>query len=122
MSAVSRLWPPALLGAISTVAAGFSINFLSNGKTAWWWLVLGTAALGLAVATVWTILVQKSRSDGATTQTTSLTQVDAGGPQQSTSGSGDNISINADNGSVAAWQIDNVSIGRRPKSRKPDRR
>ena len=89
---------------------GFAINFLTAGKAGWWWLVLAAGGLGLIVSAVWTYFAEKGRSDKS--PSASVSQQDAGVAQQTASGSGTNISINADNGSAAAWRIDTVNLGR----------
>jgi hypothetical protein len=102
VSVVSRLWAPAGLFAASTVAVGFAINFLTAGKAGWWWLVLAAGAPGLIVSAVWTYFAEKMRGDESPSAST----------QQTASGRGTNISITADNGSAAAWQMGTVNLGR----------
>jgi hypothetical protein len=112
-TAVSRYLPPASLGSVSTVAAGFAINFLSEGKPGWWWIVLVLGALGLTVSAVWSYALQLNRDGGdARSQSASVAQGDAGVVQQSPVGDGANISITATDDSVAAWQIGTVNHGR----------
>jgi hypothetical protein len=107
-STLARVWAPATLTVVSTVAVGFAINFLTSGTANWWWwLILGVGAVAGIVGAVWTFLVQREHSGGA------APSVQGGGVgQQTASGSGTNISINADNGSAAAWQMGEVNIGR----------
>jgi hypothetical protein len=117
---VSRYWPPAALGAVSTVAGGFAINFLSEGKPGWWWIVLVLSALGLAVSAVWSYALQLNRGgDDARSHSASVAQGDAGVVQQSPVGDGANISITARDESVAAWQIGTVNHGRESNGEKP---
>jgi hypothetical protein len=117
-SAASRYGPPAALGAISTAALTFAINFLTDGKAGWWWIVLALGLLGLVTAALWGYVLQRDRGgDEAPPQ--SVAQRDAGVAQQSAAGNGTNISINADNGSTAAWQIETVHLGGEPDNRKP---
>jgi hypothetical protein len=108
-SVLARVWAPATLTVVSSLAVGFAINFLTSGTADWWWwIALGVGAVagivGIVLTTVW---AQKARSSPAA-------PTGQGGVvgQQTASGSGTNISINADNGSAAAYQMGEVNIGR----------
>ena len=108
-SVLARVWAPATLAVVSTVAVGFAINFLTSGTADWWWwLILGVGAVagivGLVLTTLWAKR-ERSRRAAPSVQ---------GGVvgQQTASGSGTNISISADNGSAAAYQMGEVNIGR----------
>lgn len=119
-SVVSRYWPPAVLAAVSTVTVTFAINFLTAGKPGWWWIVLVLGALGFAGAGVWGYVVQPNRGgDEPASRSEAVAQQDAGVAQQSATGNGTNVSINADNQSVAAWEIGSVNFGGGPDNPKP---
>jgi hypothetical protein len=106
-SVLARVWAPATLTVASTVPVGFAINFLTSGAADWWWwLVLGTGTIAGIVGAVWTFFAQKERSGRA------APTGPGGGGQQTASDSGTNISINADKGSAAAYQMGEVNIGR----------
>jgi hypothetical protein len=117
-SVLARVWAPATLTVVSTVAAGFAINFLTSGTADWWWWIVlgvGTIAgiLGLVLTTLWATRERSSRA--------APTGQGGGVGQQTASGSGTNISINADNGSAAAYQMGEVNIGRpRRRGRRND--
>jgi hypothetical protein len=122
LSVVSRYGPPALLGAVSTAALTFAINFLTDGRPGWWWIVLVLGALGFAGAGVWGYLVQHNPGgDGpaSRSESVSVAQQDAGVAQQSATGNGTNVAINADNQSAAAWEIGTVNLGGGPDNPKP---
>jgi len=102
-------WAAAGLSAASTVTVCFAVTFLAAEKTAWWWLVLALGALGLTVGAVWFVRAQKEHAGRSASA--SVNQSDAGAAQQAASDSGTNISITADNGSVAAWQMGTVNLG-----------
>jgi hypothetical protein len=108
-SVLARVWAPATLTVVSTVAVGFAINFLSSGTADWWWwLVLGVGSVagivGLVLTTLWATSEHSARAASPAHG--------SGVGQQTASGSGTNISINADNGSAAAYQMGAVNIGR----------
>src|ERR1700687_3236253 len=111
MLVLARVWAPAALTVASTVRVVFAINFLTSGAADWWWLVLGTGTVAGIVGTVWAFFGQKETSGRAAPVGS------GGGGQQTPSGSCTNISIHADNGSAAAYQIGEVHIGRRPRGR-----
>lgn len=105
-SILARVWAPATLTAASTVAVGFAVNLLTSGRTGWWWLVLGTATIAGIVGAIWTFLAQKERGERV-----APTGAVGSGLKQTARGRGTNISINADNGSAAAYKIDEVNLG-----------
>lgn len=120
-SMISRLWAPVSLSSASIVIVTFAINFLSVGKTAWWWLVLAVGAVGLTVSAIWIYRAQGERSGGSPPGP--AVQKGAGDTQQASSGRrSTNIAINADNGSAAAWRMETVNVGRPPRGRKPKKR
>lgn len=104
-SVLARAWAPATLTVASTVPVGFAVNFLTSGAADWWWLILVTGVIAGIVGAVWTFFAQKERSGEA------APIVPGGGGQQTASDSGTNISINADHGSAAAYQMGEVHIG-----------
>lgn len=98
-----------MLTAVSVVLVGFAVNFLTSGGASWWWwLALGVGVVAGIVGGILGILgLKRERNDQ-----------DAGEPvqggaagQQTASDSGTNISINADRGSVAAYQMGEVQVG-----------
>ena len=108
-SVLARVWAPGTLTVVSTVPVGFAINFLTSGAAEWWWwLVLGVGVVAGIVGGVLTTLgVKRERSSRA------CPSVQGGAVgQQTASDSGTNISINAEHGSVAAYQMGEVHIGR----------
>ena len=114
-SVLARVWAPATLAVVSTVAVGFAINFLTTGTANWWWwLILGAGTVAGIVGAVLTTLWAK-RERGSPAAPTGRGGVVG---QQTASGSGANISINADNHSAAAWQMGQVNIGRPRKGGK----
>lgn len=110
---VSRYWPPAVMGATSTAVLTVSINFATDGKPGWWWIVVGLGGLGMAGATVWAYALQRDGAGDAPAATHSeqVAQQAAGVAQQSATGNGANVSIHADNNSAAAWEMGTVNIG-----------
>jgi hypothetical protein len=115
MAVVSRYWPPAVLGAVSTAALTFAINFLTDGKPGWWWIVLVAGCLGMAGAAVWSYVLQHDGGgDTLASASQQVAQQDAGVAQQSATGSGTNVAINADNNSAVAWEMGTVNLGREP--------
>jgi hypothetical protein len=117
--AVERFWPPATLGALSTVAAGFAINFLTDGKTWWWGTVVGLAVIGLVGAAVWSNRISGA---GAAGDVTPPPPPAPHGAQRSQIGDDAVISMRADHGSTAAWQIGTVNMGAQPDDERPDTR
>ena len=108
-SALTRVWAPATLTVVSTAAVGFAINFLSSGTADWWWwLVLGVGSVagivGLVLTTLWATREPSAQA--------ALPAQGSGVGRRTASGCGTNISINADNGSAAAYQTGEVNIGR----------
>ena len=95
----------ATLGVISAVALTFAGVFLTSGGAVWWeWLLLGVAIVaGMASG----VLVKKERDSRAASQ---AVQGGAVG-QQTASGEGANITINADHGSAAAYHMGEVHVG-----------
>lgn len=105
-SVVSRYWAPAVLGVASTAAWTFAINFIGDGKPGWWWIVLVLGVLGTAGSLVWTYIIQRSDAGGE--------GGDKSVAQQSAVGNTGDVSIRADNGSAAAWQMGTVNMGKNP--------
>jgi hypothetical protein len=106
-SVLGRVWAPAMLTVVSTVLVGFAINFLTSGAADWWWLVLGVGVVAGIVGGVLTTLgVKRERNSPASPSV-------QGGVvgQQTASDSGTNISINAENGSAAAYHMGEVHVG-----------
>ncbi|CPR86056.1 Uncharacterised protein [Mycobacteroides abscessus] len=112
--AIAPLWVPAAVCAASSISAGFAVNFLSDGKTTWWWLVLVISALGLIAGSVWTYFAEQGRRGKPELQLASVHDHFAATPQQVAFGNDTSISISADHGSVAAWQIGDVRVSGRP--------
>lgn len=110
-----RVWAAATLAVVSAVALTFAGTFLVSGGTSWWeWLLLAVAI----VAGIASGVLAKSERDSR-----SAAQSAPGGVvgQQTASGEGANITINADHGSAAAYHMGAVHIGetrRRGKRKK----
>lgn len=120
MSAKSAwVWGLATLTTLSAVAAAYSINKLTaDHHEWWWWLVLGAASLVGVIAGVWTTL--GAMRGGRDTAAEAPAERDGHG-SAATPGTVPTISITADNGSAAAWQMGDVTIGRPPKRGKRKR-
>jgi hypothetical protein len=90
---------------VSAVGLTFAGAFLTSGGTVWWeWLLLGVAIVaGIASG----VLVKRERDSRAASQAVRGGAVG----QQTASGEGANISINADHGSAAAYHMGEVHIG-----------
>lgn len=113
-SDLAQVWAPATLAVGSTVLVGFAINFLTSGAAGWWWLVLGLGVVaGIVGGVLTTMGVKRERSNRASPSA-------PGGvvAQQTASGEGANVSINADHGSAAAYHIGEVHVGETPRRRK----
>jgi hypothetical protein len=108
-----RLLPSVALGAASTTAGGYAVNELTNGGPAWWWAVVGASLGGLIAGTLWGYRVQSHAPDDRPAPT-------AKAVNQSIRDGGSNVSISADNQSVAAWSVDTVNMSGPPR-RKSDR-
>jgi hypothetical protein len=120
-SMVTQLWAPLMIGAVSTAALGFAINFLTAGKPSWWWwLLLVIGILGTVVSGLWGHRLQSSSQQRLPETGAGVTQQDVGGTQQGASGRGVNATFNADRGSVAAWHIGKLRMGG-SSDRKADR-
>ncbi|MFC6127415.1 hypothetical protein [Mycolicibacterium llatzerense] len=92
----------------STVMAGFAINFLSSGpRHWWWWLLLAVSTIAGIAGIILTTLGAKRDHNG---QAATSVQGDDNRVQTASNG-GTNVSINADNGSVAAWSVGEVNVG-----------
>lgn len=104
-SVLARVWARATLAVVSAVALTFAGAFLTSGGTVWWeWLVLGVAVVaGIASG----VLVKRERDSRAASQAVHGGAVG----QQTASGAGANITINADHGSAAAYHMGEVHIG-----------
>lgn len=105
---LARVWAPATLAVVSSVVVGFSINFItSDAADWWWWLILALGVVGGIGAGVLSALgLKRVRSSAAAP----LAQVNPVAVQAA-SNQGTNISINADRGSAAAYQMGEVHIG-----------
>lgn len=109
-SVSAKVLAPTVLLAASTVATGFAINFLTTGTADWWWwVVLGAGSLCFVAGTVWTYLAMRERGSSDATRPDIQ---GSGVGQQTAMDSGTNISMIADNSSVAAWHIGEVNMGR----------
>jgi membrane protein implicated in regulation of membrane protease activity len=104
---VWRLLPSAILGAAATAAAGYSTNELTGHGPSWWWAVLGVSVAGVVVAGLWAYWVQTHKREDRAPQPAKATYQTAGE-------SGTNVSISADNNSVAAWNVDTLNMGSPP--------
>jgi hypothetical protein len=104
-----RVWAAATLAVVSAVALTFAGTFLTSGGAVWWeWLLLGVAIVaGIASG----VLVKRERDSRAATRAVRGGAVG----QQTASGEGANISINADHGSAAAYHMGEVHIGQTRK-------
>ena len=103
-----RLLPPGVLGAIAAIGSAFATNELTAHGPVWWWAVLATFGVLLVIAGVWTYLTQKRlENDGESQSAKALNQTAGAG--------GTNVSLSADNNSVAAWQIETLNMRERPK-------
>ncbi|WP_006242239.1 hypothetical protein [Mycolicibacterium tusciae] len=100
-----RVWASATLAVVSAVGLTFAGAFLTSSGTVWWeWLLLGVAIVaGIASG----VLVKRERDSRAASQAVRGGAVG----QQTASGEGANISINADHGSAAAYHMGEVHIG-----------
>lgn len=100
-----RIWAAAMLGVISAVALTFAGTFLTSGGAVWWEWSLLVVAIVAGIASG--VLAKRERDSRA------ATEVVLGGTvgQQTASGDGTNISINADHGSAAAYHMGEVHIG-----------
>jgi membrane protein implicated in regulation of membrane protease activity len=106
-SIVLRLLPPVALGALATIAGGYATNELTGDGPSWWWAVVGAAFLGLVVTALWVHWVQShARDDRLVQPSKSVSQTAGDG--------GANVSISADNNSVAAWSVDTLNLGGPP--------
>ena len=101
---VWRLLPSAALGTGSTAAATYSINKLTSGETAWWWTIVGISLLGLIAAAPWGYRVQAHTPDGQAAQYVAAVW-------QTARDGGSNVSISANNQSVAACSVDTLHMG-----------
>lgn len=116
-SQIWRLLPSVALGAVSTTAGGYAVNELTNRGPAWWWAAVGVSLVGLIVGTLWGYRVQSHPSDDRPAPASKAVN-------QSALDGGSNVSISADNQSVAAWSIDTVNMSgppRRENNRDDDR-
>jgi hypothetical protein len=112
-----RLLPSVTLGAVSTTAGGYAVNELTNGGPAWWWGVVSASLGGLIAGTLWGYRVQSHAPDDRPGRT-------AKAVNQSARDGGSNVSISADNQSVAAWSVETVNMSgppRRESNRDDDR-
>jgi hypothetical protein len=99
-----RVWASATLAVISAVGLTFAGVYLTSGGTVWWeWLLL---AIAIAAGISSGVLAKQERDARAS-------QVIHGGAvgQQTASGEGTNITITADRGSAAAYQMGEVHLG-----------
>jgi hypothetical protein len=102
------VWAPATLCAVSTVVVGYAVNILTAGNADWWWwLVVPVGTLGLTGGAVWTFYCRKRASPSAPIDTGDSAGQWAG--QQAASAGGTNLSITAEDGSAAAWQMGTVT-------------
>jgi hypothetical protein len=124
-SEVRGLIAPVTIGVAATAALGYSTNELTGDGPKWWWLIFGTAVLGLIVAGLWgrrahrrakhsgsTVVVQADRG---------VAQLHAGGAQQAAGHHGTNVVMSADNQGVVAWKIDTFNMGARRDQDDTDR-
>lgn len=107
-----RVWASAIVAVVSAVALTFAGTFLASGGAVWWeWLLLGVAIVaGIASG----VLVKRKRDSRAASQAAQGGVVG----QQTASGAGANISINADHGSAAAYHMGEVHVGQTRRRRK----
>jgi hypothetical protein len=78
-----------------------------DGPRWWWWAVLALSGLGVVVAGVWTFVVQKQVDEKMVHHETAKTF------NQTAGDGGTNVSVSADNNSVAAWHVDTLNMGQR---------
>jgi hypothetical protein len=103
-SQVWRLLPSVALGAVCTAAGGYAVNELTNGKPAWWWAIVGVSLVGLIAGTLWGYRVQSHAPDGRPVPAA-----------RTVNQSARDVSISADNHSVAAWSVDTVNMSGPPR-------
>jgi hypothetical protein len=116
MSALGRLWAPATLSAVSTLVGSYAINILTAGDAKWWWWLVAVASgIGLIGGAIWWYAAEKGHRSHAESATP--VQQSNASVQQSASGKATNVSINAEDGSAAALQMGDVSMGR-PRKKK----
>jgi hypothetical protein len=111
-SVIARYGAPAALGSVATAVMTVAINFATSGKPGWWWIVVAFGCVGLAASVWWGYGIQQNGSGQSAPRTEAVAQQDAGVAQQSATGHGTNISVNADRGSAAAYRIDTVNLQR----------
>ena len=105
---VWRLLPSVAVGAVSTTAGGYAINELTNRGPWWWWSVVGASLVGLIAGTLWGYRVQSHAPDDQPAPTSRAVN-------QTARDGGSNVSISADNQSVAAWSVDTVNMSGPPR-------
>lgn len=117
MSAVGRLWAPATLTAVSTIGGGIAATYATGDHAKWWWwLAVAACALGLVVGAIWTYGAEK-RHRNRPQSTTAIQQVGAE-VQQAPVDDATSVSIKADDGSAAAWNMGDVNLGQ-PRKKNP---
>lgn len=106
-SRTRRMLPPAVLGSVATTAGAFATNELTAHGPVWWWAVLAVSGVGVVAAGVWAYWVQMHPDEDPRPQPAKTTHQTAGD-------GGTNVSISADNNSVAAWHVDTLNMGKPP--------
>jgi hypothetical protein len=114
---LSRQWKPVALGVVFGAVEAFAINKVSGHNPWWWWAVLVAAGTGVIGCGLWGLrrgaadpgaeVPQPAVSQGDN----SVVQQDVRGSQQHLAGDGRNVSISADNNSIAAYKIKNLTWG-----------
>jgi hypothetical protein len=116
MSAVGRLWAPATLTAVSTIGGGIAAIYATGDHAKWWWwLVVAAAVLGLVGGAIWTYVAEKHHRDRP--QSTTAIQQGGAEVQQAAADDATNVSIKADDGSAAAWNMGDVNLGQPQKKK-----
>ncbi|MGB8386787.1 hypothetical protein, partial [Mycobacterium sp.] len=103
MSLVWRLLPSAAICAVSTVAGGYAVNKLTSSGPAWWWAIVGVSLVGLIAGTLWGYRLQSHLPDNRQAPAASIVNQSAR-----------DVSISADNHSVAAWSVETVNMSGSP--------
>jgi hypothetical protein len=116
MSAVGRLLAPATVTAVSTIGGGIAgIYATADHAKRWWWLVVAACVLGLVGGAIWTYVADKRHRNGP--RSTTAIQQGRASVQQAAADDATNISIKADDGSAAAWNMGDVNLGQPPKKK-----
>jgi hypothetical protein len=108
---MKRRWKAIFLGTAFGAVEAFAINKVSSDHApSWWWLVVIAAAVGVAGCGAWAAFSGRRGSTAVDQRGGS----GSGTTQQSVAGEGQNVSVRADNNSVAAQNIGTLNLGTLP--------